>query len=79
MAYMLSAEQRLVSDDGRPAGAWRPHLMLYQPYLTAADLGLPGEGTPETAMVSNGGTPTAAMVVILPDFVPLRSEADSSR
>src|SRR5690606_17360064 len=31
LAYMQSAAQRLVSEDGTPVGAWRPHLMLYSP------------------------------------------------
>src|ERR1700747_3514131 len=33
LSYMLSSGQRLISDDGKPVGSWRPHLIIYYPYL----------------------------------------------
>src|SRR5690606_27331967 len=32
-SYMMSAEQQLISDDGRPVGVWRPHIMIYYPWM----------------------------------------------
>ncbi len=46
MSYMMSVEQVLYDDDGRRVGQWKPHLMIYYPHLTSADLGL--AGTPST-------------------------------
>ena len=40
MTYMLSSGQRLVADDGREVGAWKPHFMLYVPYLESEEVGL---------------------------------------
>lgn len=68
MSYMLSAAQSLVSDDGRKVGAWQPHLMIYYPYLTAADLGLPAAGA-QGILVSDAGQPTANVVIVVKDFV----------
>ena len=58
MSYMMSAAQRLVSDDGRAVGRWQPHLMIYYPYLTSADVGL--GGTSDTAGRRRGGQRQAA-------------------
>ncbi|HEU5171136.1 MAG TPA: hypothetical protein VFU46_11395 [Gemmatimonadales bacterium] len=69
LSWMLSAGQKLVSDDGRPVGRWRPHLMIYYPYLTAAELGL-GE-TPDfgSAVLVDGGKPNSNLMIIVRDFV----------
>jgi hypothetical protein len=75
LAYMFSSAQRLISDDGRPVGAWHPHLMLYSPYLTAAGLGLGAEGAGGTAFVSDGGTPLAVLIVKVQEFVDPRPVA----
>lgn len=71
LSYMLSAEQRLVSDDGQPVGRWQPHLMLYIPYITAAELGLGPVPDAKTAIVVDGGTPLANVMIIVRDFVAL--------
>jgi hypothetical protein len=69
---MFSSAQRLVSDDGRPVGAWHPHLMLYYPYLTAAGLGL-GSGTAGgTSFVADAGTPLSVLIVTVREFVDPR-------
>lgn len=69
MSYMLSSAQVLYNDDGEHVGAWKPHLMLYWPYLEPADLGL-GEAPSLTAgFVVDSGTPQANLLVVVPEFV----------
>lgn len=72
MSYMMSAEQRLVAPNGTPSGAWRPHLMIYYPYLSPADLGFAGAAATAVVALSDDGRPTANIMVILRDFVPVR-------
>lgn len=68
MAYMMSAGQRLYDpESGRSAGNWRPHLMLYIPYLTAEAIGL--AGPTRDVQVARPGTPMAYLVVVVPEFV----------
>jgi hypothetical protein len=69
LSYMMSAEQRLVGDDGRPVGSWRPHLMLYVPYITAAELGLGATPDTRTAIVDHEGKPLANIMIVVRDFV----------
>lgn len=70
MSWMQSSAQRLVAPDGTAVGAWRPHVMIYYPFLTAEELGLTSAGsTPTSAIVSDGGTPLSTLVVVVPDFV----------
>jgi hypothetical protein len=79
VSYMLSGAQALVSDDGRPVGAWRPHVMIYYPYLTAADAGLTTpEDSPETFVVDSG-LPTASLVIVVPSFVQPQPGAAAGR
>ena len=57
-AYMLSADQKL-----GPAGAWRPHMMVYTPYYTNAMLG-GNEGDSGLPVISDdAGTPFAITVI----------------
>lgn len=70
MSYMMSAEQKLIAPNGSPAGAWRPHLMIYYPYLTVADMGSTAENS--TAMVVDPGKPTANVMIVVKDFVAVR-------
>lgn len=69
MSWMLSSGQVLFSDDGRPAGAWRPHVMIYFPYLTAAQMGIPTNSDVNAGIVVNSGTPFSSIMVVVPDFV----------
>lgn len=69
MSYMMSAEQVLISDDGRNVGAWRPHLMIYVPYITAEDLGLGVEPSTRAAVVVDPGTALANIMIVVEDFV----------
>jgi hypothetical protein len=73
MSYMMSAGQRLVSDDGRAVGAWEPHLMIYYPWLTPDDLGLGPIPSLGTAIVVDPGTPFSNIMIVLGEHVPVRS------
>ncbi len=67
MSYMMSSAQALFSPEGRPAGNWKPPLMIYMPYVTNADIGLPGPLV--DLQVVNEGEPKAYIVVVVPEFV----------
>lgn len=68
MSYMMSSAQRLYDpESGRSAGNWKPHIMLYVPYLTSTAIGL-GEVMP-TIQVARPGTPMAHLIVVVPQFV----------
>lgn len=69
MHYMMSSAQQLISDEGRAVGKWYPHLMLYMPYLTNAELGLPASFDIRAGHVSDSGKPWATLVVPLRAFV----------
>lgn len=66
MTYMMSAAQVLYSDGGRMVGPWKPHLMIYVPYLSAADVGLATAPDLRVGMVSNPGTPFANLMIVMP-------------
>jgi hypothetical protein len=71
MAYMLSSAQVLYNDEGKRVGAWKPHLMLYWPGLTKADIGGVGEGPlvgPSVIMIDEG-TDDAMLIIVQPEFV----------
>jgi hypothetical protein len=69
MTYMMSEAQILYNDDGRRVGAWRPHLMIYYPYLTDASVGLPSTPEMQVGMVTQPGTPGSSLMILLPQFV----------
>jgi hypothetical protein len=69
LTYMMSAAQVLYDDAGRRVGAWRPHLMLYYPYLQGAALGLGPTPDMRVGVVSQPGTPLANLTVVVPGFV----------
>ncbi|MGH7636976.1 MAG: hypothetical protein ACREOK_04935 [Gemmatimonadaceae bacterium] len=68
MSYMMSAEQSLISDDGRPVGRWRPHVMIYYPFLRsdgrAPDM--------RAAMLTAAGTAQSSFTIVVPEFVQSR-------
>jgi hypothetical protein len=68
LSYMMSAAQQLINDDGQPVGRWKPHLMIYYPFLTDAELGL-GAPNPAAAMLAGAGSSTSSIVVVVSDFV----------
>ena len=71
MSYMLSAGQVLVNDEGVNVGAWKPHLMIYWPGLTKADLGGTGAGPllGDSMILLDEGTDEACLIVVYPEFV----------
>lgn len=73
MSYMMSSAQQLIGDDGQAAGNWRPHVMIFFPYLTAIELGLGTNQDPRAAILVDPGKPTANVTVIVRDFVEPRS------
>jgi hypothetical protein len=69
MTYMMSSAQVLYDEGGAHVGAWKPHLMIYMPFLKAADLGLSGAPSTRAAMVVDEGTALASILVIVAAFV----------
>ncbi len=69
MSYMLSSAQELYNDEGRAVGAWRPHLMIYVPWLENADIGVTGTPSAVAPVVSDPGDPLASIVIVVPEFV----------
>ncbi|MGH7537520.1 MAG: hypothetical protein ACREMF_02710 [Gemmatimonadales bacterium] len=69
VSYMMSSGQELVADDGRRVGNWQPHLMIYFPFLTGADLGLGKEGDLSAAVVVDPGTPRSNLMIVVRKFV----------
>lgn len=76
MSYMMSSAQRLIGDDGRPAGNWQPHLMLFMPYMTSEQLGLGATPNPAAGIMVDPGKPTANLMVIVKKFVDPEGTAD---
>lgn len=74
MSYMMSAAQHLITQTGAVVGAWQPHLMIFQPYVTPASIGLVKGGG--FLFVENPGQALAAVIVPLREFV---AAPDSTR
>jgi hypothetical protein len=70
LTFMMSGAQVLYDDGGRRVGAWRPHLMIYYPYLTNAELGLASTPDMRVGSVFQERTPAANLVIVMPAFVP---------
>lgn len=75
MSYMMSAGQQLVGDDGKPAGHWRPHIMIYYPMLTNRDVGLASVPDMTVGVVTDDAAPTSSLMIIMPQFVPVTTRA----
>lgn len=69
MTWMMSEGQQLVGDDGKAVGKWRPHVMIYYPWLSNADLGLAPTPDFGAGMVSEEGKPTSNLMIVMPTFV----------
>jgi hypothetical protein len=69
MSYMMSSGQVLYDDDGTRVGKWQPHLMIFYPNLTPADLGLGGAPSPQAAIVVDPGQPLSNIMVVVKTFV----------
>lgn len=72
LSWMMSAAQQLINDSGNPVGPWQPHLMIYYPYLTAAETGLVGPPDPRHAMLTDAGRPTANLTIVVKEFIEPR-------
>lgn len=68
MSYMMSAEQALISDTGQPAGRWRPHVMIYYPFLAAS----PPTPDVRAGVITGAGTPTSSIMIVVPEFLTVR-------
>jgi hypothetical protein len=76
LSWMMSGGQVLINDEGRRAGRWQPHLMIYYPFLGAAELGLTTPN-PTVAMLAGGGAATSSIIVVVREFVqPRTARAD---
>jgi hypothetical protein len=71
MTYMMSEGQQLVGDDGKPAGRWRPHIMIYYPYLKSSDVGFGRIPDMKVGMVTDEATPTSSLMIVMPQFIPV--------
>ncbi|MEX0691541.1 MAG: hypothetical protein WD043_06835 [Gemmatimonadales bacterium] len=68
MSWMMSSAQVLYSDAGQRVGAWRPHLMIYFPYLTAEGLGMTANDF-AAGIVVDVGKPTSNLMIVVPTAV----------
>lgn len=66
LTYMMSKHQHL----GR-AGSWRPHVMLWLPYLTESQVGeiAMGRRTPNALLAGKVGSRRTVLVFPVPDFI----------
>ena len=69
MSYMMSSGQVLYNDKGAFVGRWQPHLMVYYPALTPADLGLGDAPSPMAPVVVDPGRPLSNIMIVVKDFV----------
>lgn len=69
LSYMMSAAQELISDQGEPAGAWMPHLMIYYPYLTQENTGLGPMVSTDAAVITDPGTPLSSVMIVVREAV----------
>jgi hypothetical protein len=79
MSWMLSGAQRLISDEGKPVGRWQPHLMIYYPYLTAAELGLDSVPDFNNAVLVDGGTARSNLMIVTRQFVEPETPVSPAR
>ncbi len=79
LSWMQSGAQRLISDEGKAVGKWRPHLMIYYPYLTAAELGLGAVPDFNGAVLVDGGMPTSNLMIVTSDFIEPHPMASAPR
>ena len=79
MSWMFSAEQKLISDTGQPAGRWRPHIMIYYPYLVPMPGGDGGAPTFLGGMVSGAGTSQSSIIIPVSEFVHMKHKPPESR
>jgi hypothetical protein len=69
MSWMLSSAQVLYDDDGKRVGAWRPHIMIYFPYLTAEGIGTGTNRDLTAGIVVSPGSPMSNIMIVVPKAV----------
>jgi hypothetical protein len=79
LSWMFSAEQKLISDTGQPAGRWRRHIMIYYPYLPPMPGGDGGAPTFLGGMVSGAGTSQSSSIIPVSEFVHLKHKPPESK
>ncbi len=67
--YMLST-QNIVPDDQGVIAPFPPHVMLYAPFLTNAEIGSQSQATGGPVFIAAQGTPYALILVPVPTAVP---------
>ncbi|MEW5915674.1 MAG: hypothetical protein AB1762_04685 [Gemmatimonadota bacterium] len=75
MTYMMSAAQILYNDQGRRVGAWQPHLMIFYPNLTSAQLGLGDAANLDAAVVVDPGKPWSNIMIVVKKAVALEGHS----
>jgi hypothetical protein len=75
VSYMMSAAQELISDDGKPVGRWRPHVMIYYPFLEEEPAARPPDM--KAAMITAARTASSSIVLVMPEFVQVRHTASA--
>ena len=79
LSWMFSAEQKLISDTGQPAGRWRPHIMIYYPYLAPMPGGDGGAPTFPGGMISGAGTSQSSIIIPVSEFVHVKHRPPESK
>lgn len=74
MSYMMSAAQEIRTGNGTPIGAWRPHLMIYYPYLTDRAIGSSDGPVFEAGVVLDAGTALSNITIPVAEFVEVEDE-----
>jgi hypothetical protein len=77
MTYMMSAAQILYNDQGQRVGPWQPHLMIYYPNLTSAQLGLGAAPNIDAAIVVDPGKPWSNIMIVVKKAVALEGPTGS--
>jgi hypothetical protein len=77
VSYMMSAAQELISDDGKAVGRWRPHVMIYYPFLEDES----GGKAPDmkAAMITGARSASSSITFVVPEFVPVRQPVASRK
>lgn len=68
LTYMMSPRQVLYGDNGKRVGKWRPHLMVYFPYMTDDSVGFPSRPEMSVGMVAGSGGAESSLMIIMPAF-----------
>lgn len=65
LTYMMSKHQWL----GPGIEAWRPHLMIWIPYLEASEIGVQAPGSPYPLVAGRPGSRKSVLIVPVPSFI----------